>query len=62
MGTINFLSKEQADKLSALGFKYQTSVIDGKTVYKFLNTPELESYLNSNFSNQEYFVLPYMNF
>ena len=40
MGTINFLSKEQADKLSALGFKYVEQKINSEQiVYSFIDTP-----------------------
>lgn len=62
MNIICILDKDKADILKTKGFNYQVTEIDNKTVYKFMNTPELETYLNSNFSNQEYFSLPYMDF
>lgn len=62
MNIICILDKNKADLLESMGFNYQIAIIDNKTVYKFVNTPELERYLNSNFSNQEYFNIPYMNF
>lgn len=62
MNIICILESDKADMLKAKGFNYQIGEIDNKTVYKFMNTPELEICLNSDFSNQEYFSLPYMNF
>lgn len=62
MNIICVLDKGKADILESKGFNYQIAIIDNKTVYKFVNTPELERYLNSNFSNQEYLNVPYMNF
>ena len=62
MNIICILDKDKADVLKAKGFNYQVAEIDNKTVYKFMSTPELETYLNGNFSSQEYFSLPYMNF
>lgn len=62
MNIICVLDKGKANILESKGFNYQIAIIDNKTVYKFVNTPELERYLNSNFSNQEYFNVPYMNF
>lgn len=62
MNIICILDRNKADMLKAKGFNYQVSEIDNKIVYKFMNTPELEICLNGDFSNQEYFSLPYMNF
>lgn len=62
MDFICILDKTKADLLKSKGFNYQLSEIDSKTVYKFLNTPELKTYLNSNFSSREYFVIHYMNY
>lgn len=62
MNIVCILDKNKTDILKSKGFNYQIAIIDNKTVYKFVNTPELERYLNSNFSNQEYFNVPYMNF
>ncbi len=62
MNIVCILDKNKADILKSKGFNYQIAIIDNKTVYKFVKTPELERYLNSNFSNQEYFNIPYMNF
>lgn len=62
MNIICILNTNKADILKAKGFNYHKTKIDNKTVYKFMNTPELEIYLNSNFSNQDFFSLPYENF
>ena len=48
MGTINFLSKEQADKLSALGFKYVEQKINSEQIiYSFIDTPEIRKIISS---------------
>lgn len=62
MDFVCVLDKTKAELLKSKGFNYTITEIDNKTVYKFLNTPEMKTCLNSNFSNQEYFVIPYMNF
>lgn len=57
MGTINFLSKEQADKLSALGFKYVEQKINSEhTVYAFIDTPKLRKMLSNKFDKNDFYV------
>lgn len=53
---VNITDEEKANKLMAAGFKCTKQTISNKQIYSFLNTPELTSYLNSNFSKQEYFI------
>lgn len=62
MKIINILEKDKADELLALGFKYLNTEISGKTVYQFVETPELLSHLNGKFSKQDFFISKYMKF
>ena len=42
IGTINILSKEKADILLSLGFKYVKQNINaGQEIYSFIDTPEI---------------------
>lgn len=57
MGTINILSKEKADMISALGFKYTPHKINSEqTVYSFMDTPEIRKIISKKFSNKDFFV------
>ena len=57
MGTINFLSKEQADKLSALGFKYvEQKINDEQTVYSFIDVPEIRKNISEKFGKNNYYI------
>ena len=57
MGTINFLSKEQADKLSALGFKYvEQKINDEQTVYSFIDVPEIRKIISEKFGKNNYYI------
>ena len=57
MGTINILSKEQADKLSMLGFKYTEHKINSEqTVYSFIDTPEIRKMVSSQFTKNEFYI------
>lgn len=57
MGTINILSKEQADKLSMLGFKYTEQKINSEqTVYSFIDTPEIREIVSSQFAKNEFYI------
>ena len=57
MGTINILSKEQADKLSVLGFKYTEQKINSEqTVYSFIDTPEIRKIVSSQFAKNEFYI------
>ena len=57
MGTINFLSKEQADKLSALGFKYVEQKINSEQiVYSFIDTPEIRKIVSSQFAKNDFYI------
>ena len=57
MGTINILSKEQADKLSALGFNYTEQTINSEqTVYSFIDTPEIRKIVSSQFAKNEFYI------
>ena len=57
MGTSNILSKEQADKLSMLGFKYTEQKINSEqTVYSFIDTPEIRKIVSSQFANNDFYI------
>ena len=57
MGTINILSKEQADKLFVLGFKYTEQKINSEqTVYSFIDTPEIRKIVSSQFAQNEFYI------
>ena len=57
MGTINFLSKEQADKLSALGFKYVEKKINyEQIVYSFIDTPEIRKIVSRQFAKNDFYI------
>lgn len=56
MRIVNIIEKLKADELLSLGFKYKETKVQDKTIYEFVGTPELISYLNSKFSSQDYFM------
>ena len=57
MGTINILSKEQADKLSMLGFKYTEQKINSEQiVYAFIDTPEIRKIISSQFAKNDFYI------
>ena len=57
MGTINFLSKEQANKLSALGFKYVEQKINyEQIVYSFIDTPEIRKIVSRQFAKNDFYI------
>ena len=57
IGTINILSKEKADTISALGFKYTPHKINAEqTVYSFVDTPEIRKVITKEFSNKDFYV------
>lgn len=62
MNFVNVINKIKADELHKLGFKSIEQLIGDKTIYAFSQTPELMNYLNSNFSNQEFFIDKTMRF
>lgn len=59
---INIIEKDKADELMSLGYKYSTAKVDDKTIYQFVESPELLSYLNGKFSKQDFFISKYMKF
>lgn len=62
MKMFNVLEKDKAEELKAKGFKYQENKIGDTTVYTFLESEELVSYLNSNFSKETFFISKFMTF
>ena len=48
IGTINILSKEKADTLLSMGFKYtEQKINDNQVVYSFIDTPEIRKVVSS---------------
>lgn len=62
MNIIYFLDKNKAENLKALGFHYNEQVIDNRTIYAFVGTPELIQTLSKNFAKGDYCVSKTMNF
>lgn len=57
MGTINILSKEKADIISALGFRYTPHKINSEqTVYSFMDTAEIRKVIFNEFSEKDFYV------
>lgn len=60
MKIIYILEKERAEWLNAQGFPCQEKKIDDKTVYAFIETPEMMKHVAKCFSSQAYFMDPYL--
>ena len=57
IGTINILSKERADTLLAMGFKYTEQKIgNDRIVYSFIDTQEIRKIVSSQFSSNEFYI------
>ena len=57
IGTINILSKEKADTLLSMGFKYtEQKVNDTQVVYSFIDTPEIRKVLSCQFAKNEFYI------
>ena len=57
IGTINILSKEKADTLLSMGFKYtEQKVNDTQVVYSFIDTPEIRKVVSCQFAKNEFYV------
>lgn len=62
MDVICIIDKTKADNLSNMGFSYIAQQVENTTIYQFIKTPELERYINSNYSNREFFINKNLNF
>lgn len=57
IGTINILSKEKADTLLSMGFKYTEQKIgDNQVVYSFIDTPEIRTVVSCQFAKNEFYI------
>lgn len=57
IGTINILSKDKADTLLSMGFKYTEQKIgNDRVVYSFIDTPEIRKIISSQFSSNEFYI------
>ena len=57
IGTINILSKEKADTLLSMGFKYTEQKIgNNRIVYSFIDTPEIRNVVLGNFASHEFYI------
>lgn len=55
MGSIIVVDKDVADKIAAMGFKYEESITtNGYTLYKFIDTPELRQTITSKYADTQY--------
>jgi len=56
-GTVDFISKDKADELASMGFKYKENKINAnQVVYSFIDTPELRKAIAGKFASNEFFV------
>ena len=57
IGTINILSKEKADTLLSMGFKYtEQKINDNQVVYSFIDTPEIRKIVSCQFAKNEFYI------
>ena len=57
IGTINILSKDKADTLLSMGFKYtEQKINDNQVVYSFIDTPEIRKVVSCQFAKNEFYV------
>lgn len=57
IGTINILSKEKADTLLSMGFKYtEQKINDNQIVYSFIDTPEIRKVVSCQFAKNEFYI------
>lgn len=57
IGTINILSKEKADILLSLGFKYVKQNINaGQEIYSFIDTPEIRKLVSCQFEKKDFYI------
>ena len=58
IGTINILSKEKADTLLSMGFKYtEQKINDTQVVYSFIDTPEIRKVVSCQFAKNEFYII-----
>lgn len=62
MNIINIIDEKIAEKLKSKGFKYKKEIVGDTTIFSFIRTDELETFLKSNFSTKDYFVSKYARF
>lgn len=62
MDIICFVDKKKADDLKSRGFNCIEQTANNGIIYQFVKTPELETYLDGKFSNQDFFVNKSLNF
>ena len=57
IGTINILSKEKADTLLSMGFKYTEQRINPEqVVYSFIDTIEIRKIVSCQFAKNEFYI------
>ncbi len=62
MDIVCIVDKSKADELLAKGFQYTECKVSNGVVYQFIKTPELDSYLNCNYSSRDFFINKNFNF
>jgi len=54
---IKVVEPKAQEELLALGFTYTKTEINGKTVYAFADTDELQKYLSQRYSDEEWYYI-----
>ena len=54
---ITIVEPKVQKELLALGFTYTKTEINGKTVYAFADTDELQKYLSQRYSDEEWYYI-----
>lgn len=54
---ITVVEPKAQEELLALGFTYTKTEINGKTVYAFADTDELQKYLSQRYSDEEWYYI-----
>ena len=62
MDIICIIDKSKADELQSRGFQYIPLQIQNQIVYQFVKTPELDNFINSNYSKHDFFISKNLNF
>lgn len=54
---ITVVEPKAQEELAALGFSHTKTEINGKTVYAFADTDELQKYLSQRYSDEEWYYI-----
>ncbi len=62
MNLIKVLNPDRANELMQSGFKYTTENFNGKTIYVFIMSDDLMSFVHKSFAKDDFFIDRTMNF